>query len=214
MNGATHASSSPLLLRPSHPRTAACSRLRLAAWSRPAQRRTLLRPTATGTQVEEPGTAATAPPPPSQPPGGQQEGASTDLSIIFSRLSTLTAPYWTDGEQAGAARWRLAGVLGLTLGTTGVSVLFNFLGRDFFNALSAKDQAKFTEMLFKWLAALCAGIPVFVLRDYYQSRLALEWREWMTERLTRQYFEGRTFYTVQAEALLDNPDQRIAVDVR
>lgn len=55
----------------------------------------------------------------------------------------------------------------------GRSVMFNFLGRDFFTALSNKDQAKFTEMLFKWLAALCVGIPVFVFRDYYQARPAL-----------------------------------------
>lgn len=44
------------------------------------------------------------------------------------------------------------------------SVLFNFLGRDFFNALSAKDQEQFTQMLFKWLGAICLGIPVYVLR--------------------------------------------------
>ena len=44
------------------------------------------------------------------------------------------------------------------------SVLFNFLGRDFFNALSAKDQEKFSEMLIKWLAAICLGIPVYVMR--------------------------------------------------
>ncbi len=43
-------------------------------------------------------------------------------------------------------------------------MLFNFLGRDFFNALSAKDQEKFSEMLVKWLLAICAGIPVYVLR--------------------------------------------------
>ncbi len=36
----------------------------------------------------------------------------------------------------------------------------------------------------------------------------------MTERLTRQYFEDRTFYQVQAGGLLDNPDQRIASDIR
>lgn len=46
--------------------------------------------------------------------------------------------------------------------------MFNFLGRDFFTALSNKDVDKFTEMLVKWLCALCAGIPVFVFRDYYQ----------------------------------------------
>ena len=50
--------------------------------------------------------------------------------------------------------------------------------------------------------------------DYYQAKLALEWRQWMTQRLTADYFAERTFYQVQAGALLDNPDQRIAVDVR
>ena len=143
-----------------------------------------------------------------------KEGPSADLGVIFSRLQGLATPYWVEGDQAKSAQLRLAGVLALTLGTTGVSVLFNFLGRDFFNALSAKDQAKFTEMLFKWLGALCLGIPVFVLRDYYQSRLALEWREWMTEQFTRNYFADRTFYRIQADSLLDNPDQRIAVDIR
>jgi ABC-type uncharacterized transport system fused permease/ATPase subunit len=104
--------------------------------------------------------------------------------------------------------------LGLTLGTTGVSVLFNYLGRDFFNALSAKDEAKFTEMLFKWLIALSMGIPVFVLRDYYQSTLSLEWRKWMTEKYTKDYLSNRSFYRIQADNVLDNPDQRIAVDIR
>ena len=141
----------------------------------------------------------------------KQEGPSADLPVIFARLSALATPYWQESPEA---RWRLGGVLVLTLGTTGVSVLFSFLGRDFFNALSAKDQIKFTEMLFKWLGALVLGIPVFVLRDYYQSKLALDWREWMTKRFTEEYFENQTFYQVQAGALLDNPDQRIAVDVR
>lgn len=104
--------------------------------------------------------------------------------------------------------------MGLTLGTTGVSVLFNYLGRDFFNALSAKDEAKFTEMLFKWLVALAMGIPVFVLRDYYQSTLSLEWRKWMTEKYTKDYLSNRSFYRIQADNVLDNPDQRIAVDIR
>ena len=44
------------------------------------------------------------------------------------------------------------------------SVLFSFLGRDFFNALSAKDQEKFYEMLVKWLGGIVLGVPVYVLR--------------------------------------------------
>ena len=48
------------------------------------------------------------------------------------------------------------------------SVTFNFLGRDFFNAISDKDAERFAQMLIKWLCALCAGIPVYVFRDYFQ----------------------------------------------
>ena len=48
------------------------------------------------------------------------------------------------------------------------SVLFNFLGRDFFNALSQKDAERFTQMLFKWLGGIALGVPVFVYRDYLQ----------------------------------------------
>jgi len=140
-------------------------------------------------------------------------GPSTDLQVIAKRLSVLALPYWQEGPQVREARLKLGAVVALTLGTTGVSVLFSYLGRDFFNALSAKDQAKFTEMLTKWLFALCVGIPVFVLRDYYQSKLALDWREWMTKKMTSEYFENRKFYKIQASAMLDNPDQRIAVDI-
>jgi len=46
--------------------------------------------------------------------------------------------------------------------------MFNFLGRDFFNALAEKDADRFYGMIVKWLCALCVGIPVFVFRDYYQ----------------------------------------------
>ena len=98
-----------------------------------------------------------------------------------SSLPQLAKPYWTDAETGPSARWKLATVVGLTLATTGVSVLFNFLGRDFFNALSEKDAARFTQMLFKWLGAIGAGVPVFVLRDWLQSRLALDWRQNLTE---------------------------------
>lgn len=41
-----------------------------------------------------------------------------------------------------------------------------------------------------------------------QSRLALEWREWLTSKLLGQYFADRSFYQLQAGALVDNPGER------
>ncbi len=52
------------------------------------------------------------------------------------------------------------------------------------------------------------------LTHVLQSKLSLEWREWMTEQLLSQYLADRSFYQLQAEQLVDNPDQRIASDVR
>jgi putative ATP-binding cassette transporter len=57
-------------------------------------------------------------------------------------------------------------------------------------------------------------LQVYVLRDYYVSVLSLEWREWMTNEFTTDYFKDRSFYQVQAGNLVDNPDQRITNDVR
>jgi hypothetical protein len=47
-------------------------------------------------------------------------------------------------------------------------VWFNFLGRDFYNALAEKDVDGFKLQLIKYLCGFVLGIPVFVFADYYQ----------------------------------------------
>jgi hypothetical protein len=74
-------------------------------------------------------------------------------------------PYW---RECPDARWRLAGVVALTLATTGVSVVFNFLGRDFFNALSERDVDAFQTQLVRYLGGFAVGVPVFVVKRYFQ----------------------------------------------
>lgn len=48
------------------------------------------------------------------------------------------------------------------------SVVFSFLGRDFYNALSERDVEGFKLMIVKYLAGFVLGIPVFVYTDYLQ----------------------------------------------
>jgi len=65
------------------------------------------------------------------------QGRSPDLQSPFRRFWKVASPYWTSDDKVQA--WlQLAGVFALTLATTGISVGFNFLGRDFFNALASK----------------------------------------------------------------------------
>ena len=60
-----------------------------------------------------------------------------DLQTLVRRFWKVAAPYWFSDDKV-QARLRLAVVFALTLGTTGISVGFNFLGRDFYNALASQ----------------------------------------------------------------------------
>lgn len=60
-----------------------------------------------------------------------------DLQTLVRRFWKVAAPYWFSDDQF-QARLQLATVFALTLLTTGISVGFNFLGRDFFNALASQ----------------------------------------------------------------------------
>ncbi|CAO2205146.1 unnamed protein product [Urochloa humidicola] len=205
----------PLLPRPS-------PRLASASGSGPgsaARRIGIPPPPSVASAMRRRGRRRAAPPPGAAAGGGeaaapdsQEKRAGTDLKALATRFWKVAAPYWWS-EDKTQARLRLAAVFALTLGTTGISVGFNFLGRDFYNALADKDQEKFTQQLLYYLGAFAGGIPFFVLRDYAKETLSLRWRSWMTSYYMKRYFNNRTFYKIQSQSMIDNPDQRINDDL-
>jgi hypothetical protein len=76
------------------------------------------------------------------------------VSRQFHLFREMAGPYYSE---SGTGRSLLLGLLGMTLLNSGVSVLFSYLGKDFWNALSAKDAAVFLVVMEKYLAALCLG---------------------------------------------------------
>lgn len=67
----------------------------------------------------------------------------SDLPTLARRFWKIAAPYWFSDDKA-QARLQLITVFALTLGTTGISVGFNFLGRDFYNALASTNYYYFS----------------------------------------------------------------------
>lgn len=105
------------------------------------------------------------PPPPAAPEPNQNDAQrkGSDLPTLARRFWKVAAPYWSSDDDKDKARLQLAAVFALTFATTGISVGFNFLGRDFYNALSNKDQEQFTKQLLYYLASFAGGIPVSTL---------------------------------------------------
>lgn len=123
----------------------------------------------------------------------------------------MAYPYY---EESKAGRWLFAGMIGMTLLNSGVSVAFSYLGKDFWNALSAKNTAEFYTVLGKYVGALLLGAPVVTVYKFQRERLAVHWRGWMTERTLQLYEENRVYYALDRAREVDNPDQRIAEDVQ
>nr|XP_012567564.1 ABC transporter D family member 2, chloroplastic isoform X2 [Cicer arietinum] len=76
-----------------------------------------------------------------------------------------------------------------------------------------KDQEQFTKQLLYYLGGFAGGIPFFVLRDYARETLSLRWRSWMTRYYMDRYLKNQTFYKIQSQSIIDNPDQRIVDDL-
>jgi len=115
-----------------------------------------------GTPTESAETPDIAPQSLRNDPASELKRVGSNLSTLLRRFWKVAAPYWSSEDKV-QARLRLAGLFALTLATTGISVGFNFLGRDFDNALASKNREQFTKQLVYYLGAFAGGIPLEVL---------------------------------------------------
>ncbi len=133
----------------------------------------------------------------------------------------LTKPYWVS-EQRAKGLTLLVTVIGLALGAVWMEVQFNRWYNDFYNTLQTKDQAEFIRQLGLFTLLAFTWIIMVVYQLYFQQMLLIEWRTWMTERFLADWMKGQAHYRMQllarsgAEPVVgvDNPDQRIADDLR
>jgi putative ATP-binding cassette transporter len=136
------------------------------------------------------------------------------LREMLHEAWTLTRPYWFS-EDRWAGRGLLALVVGLNLAIVYINVLLNQWNNTFYNALQDKDYAVFWSQLlrFTWLAALF--IVAAVYQTYLNQMLQIRWRRWLTDRYLRAWLADGAYYRMQLTAGdTDNPDQRIAEDLR
>jgi putative ATP-binding cassette transporter len=132
----------------------------------------------------------------------------------FRRFWAIAKTYWFGDE-----KWKAGGLLLLIavflLGYTGLSVVLNNKRGVLISALSARDEARFWETVLVFIGVLVAYAPLMAGYDYLQKRLGLEWRRWLTGRFVADYFRDRAFFDIQQfQPDIDNPDQRIAEDVK
>jgi len=133
--------------------------------------------------------------------------------LNWSRLRDAVKNFTTSevGHRALVLFWLLIVFL---LGINGLNVVNSYVGRDFMTAIENRDMQGFWYWAGVYLAVFAGSTLVAVLYRFVEERLGLLWREWLTRDLVTTYIGDRTFFRLREHGGIDNPDQRIAEDVR
>ena len=133
---------------------------------------------------------------------------------VFQQFWAIAKSYWL-GDEKWQARGLLLGVVLFLLAYTGLSVVLNNKRGVLISALSAKDEPRFWQTVMIFIGVLVIYAPLLAGYRYLRDRLSLQWRRWLTARFVDQYFSDRAYYNLNtSNSDIDNPDQRIAEDVR
>ncbi len=159
--------------------------------------------------------------PPEQNPGVSRSGPAPAAPPLpggapgpFGLLRQLARPWW---HSVGRARVRagVAGLFLLTMAQVGISVWGNYWNRALFDALEQRSVPGLLVQVGVFAVILAVSVGVTAAHLAVKRWLQLDWRRWLTARLTGAWLaEGRQQRLQFFPGEHDNPDARIAEDVR
>ena len=142
------------------------------------------------------------------------QGRIRDWFAFLGRFIRLAGPYWRS-----AAKWR-AGLLTfllivLTAGQVALAIVFNSWYEHLFDALEKRELARFLLLIGILLLIIAGSTGVTTIHLWIKRRIQVNWREWLTNRLLGEWMtSGRHYQVAQIPGDHDNPDGRIAEDIR
>lgn len=143
-------------------------------------------------------------------------------NVLRKQVWALSAPYFRFDEK-WKARAMLAAIVALNLALVYMAVLFNDWNRIFYDALQDKNMEVFWEQLWRFSYLAFGYIVIAVYKFYLTQLLEMRWRAWMTAHYLQRWLSNQAFYHLEllrfvqrpnADGNPDNPDQRIAEDIR
>jgi putative ATP-binding cassette transporter len=133
---------------------------------------------------------------------------------FLRQVLRLAGPYWKC-ERRTKVRAASLSLLLLTVAQVGLTVWGNYWNRALFDVLEQRSvrgvliQAAVFALIFA-ISIAVTGAHLLVKRW-----LQLDWRAWLTDQLMERWMEGGRHYRLLfADGEHDNPDQRIAEDIR
>ena len=135
------------------------------------------------------------------------------MKLLGYNVWALVQGYW-GSEERWSARAFLAAIIGLDLSYVYINVLLNKANGTVFTALQQNDAGGFYRAFVAILLLVLILLAAVLLRVFLLQTLQLRWRRWLTDHYLTHWLADRRFYRLRFSGRVDNPDQRIAEDIR
>ncbi len=132
--------------------------------------------------------------------------------IAWRRLYAVGKPFWIS-EQRYKASAMLVAVLILLFVSSAVNVYIGKIAGETMTALQKQEVHAFSWSMTQFAFVMLLATPITVYYQFLRTRLALVWREWLSNHLFGRFFGGHTYYKLNNDPRIDNPDQRMTQDV-
>ena len=152
---------------------------------------------------------------PDSPSTATAASAPRSPRIRFVRhVLRLAGPYWSSARK-GRIRGMTLLLFLLTVAQVGLTVWGNYWNRELFDALEERSVRGVLVQVAVFALIFVTSIAVTAAHLLTKRWLQLDWRAWLTDRLIGRWMEdGRHYRLLFSAGEHDNPDQRIAEDIR
>jgi vitamin B12/bleomycin/antimicrobial peptide transport system ATP-binding/permease protein len=138
--------------------------------------------------------------------------------FFASNSADAILPYGTKRismSEGAIGRLFLYTIIGINLLQVYILIIFNQWYGRLNNALQQKNAGAFGEEIVLFLVIAGSWITAQVIEYIITQYLLIRWRRWMTQDFFKRWLENSTHYQMQFYGdRADNPDQRIAEDIR
>ena len=132
------------------------------------------------------------------------------LAIVWR----IAIPYFRSEDRI-AGRWLLAAVIAIELSLVAIDVVLNTWYNGFYNNLQERNWDGFVWDIGFFIVLASLNVALSIYQLYLNQWLEIRWRRWMTARYLGQWLHKANHYRMQLTGdAADNPDQRIAEDIR
>jgi putative ATP-binding cassette transporter len=132
---------------------------------------------------------------------------------LLRTFFSLSAPYWLD--RRNWLGWvLLASLLGLGMAIVQINVVINEWTKTFYDTLSSFDVDAFYVLIGQYVLYIALFVVLVVYKAWLRKALLLRWRQAMSERMIGEWMADHVHYRLGLHGEPDNPDQRIAEDIR